>query len=176
MKYRTASEHDVEAIALLHADSWRRNYRGAYLDSFLDRDVVADRLTVWADRLTQPWSHQYTIVAELDRAVVGFAHTILDDDPTFGALLENLHVAHHLKRHGTGTRLMSETAGVLLARRPSTGLYLWVLEQNATAQAFYTARGGTAVERAVRGPFPGGGTAPGLRYAWHDPSNLLTGD
>jgi hypothetical protein len=69
---------------------------------------------------------------------------------------------------------MSETAGILLARRPSMGLYLWVLEQNTTAQSFYNARGGTAVERAVRGPFPGGGTAPGLRYTWPDPSNLLS--
>jgi ribosomal protein S18 acetylase RimI-like enzyme len=174
MKYRTAGAHDVDAIALLHADSWRRNYRGAYLDSFLDGEVLADRLAVWTDRLTQPWSNQYTIVAELDGAVVGFAHTILDNDPTWGALLENLHVAHNLKRQGSGTRLMSETAGVLLERRPSMGLYLWVLEQNTTAQGFYDARGGTIVERAVRGPFPGGGTAVGLRYAWPDPSNLLT--
>ena len=87
--------------------------------------------------------------------------------------LENLHVAHDLKRQGAGTRLMSETARVLLSRRPSTGLYLWVLEQNTAGQDFYDARGGAAVERAVRGPFPGGGTAVALRYAWPDPANLI---
>jgi hypothetical protein len=27
----------------LHADSWRRHYRGAYADAFLDGDVLADR-------------------------------------------------------------------------------------------------------------------------------------
>src|SRR6266478_3896315 len=101
MKYRTATPHDVDAIALLHADSWRRNYRGAYLDSFLDGDVFADRAAVWTDRLTQPGAKQHTVVAEHDGDVVGFAHTILDDDPTWGALLENLHVAHNLKRRGT---------------------------------------------------------------------------
>ena len=175
MKYRTATAHDADAIARLHADSWRRNYRGAYLDSFLDGDVLVDRLAVWTERLSEPSSNHYTIVVELDGAVVGVAHTILDDDPTWGALLENLHVAHDLKRQGAGTRLMSETARVLLSRRPSTGLYLWVLEQNTTAQDFYNARGGAAVERAVRGPFPGGGTAPALRYAWPDPAKLLAG-
>jgi len=138
MRYRAAAAQDVEAVAQLHAESWPRNYRGAYLDSFLDGDVFADRLTVWADRLTHSWSHQYT---------------------TWGALLENLHVEHSLKGRGTGTRLMSETARELLARRPATGLYLWVLEHNTKAQRFYDARGGTAVERAIRGPFPGGGTA-----------------
>ena len=68
---------------------------------------------------------------------------------------------------------MAETGRELLARRPSSALYLWVLEQNTAAQGFYQARGGTAVERTVRGPFPGGGTAVGLRYAWPDPSTLV---
>jgi ribosomal protein S18 acetylase RimI-like enzyme len=33
MEYRQAAASDVVAIARLHADSWRRHYRGAYLDS-----------------------------------------------------------------------------------------------------------------------------------------------
>jgi hypothetical protein len=41
---RAASAHDLDAIATLHADSWRRHYREAYRDEFLDVDVVADRL------------------------------------------------------------------------------------------------------------------------------------
>ncbi len=173
VKFRMATERDVEAIAALHADSWRRNYRGAYLDSFLDGDVFEDRRAVWTDRLTLPRSNQYTVVAEDGGEVAGFAHTILDADPAWGALLENLHVATELKRRRTGTRLMAEAGRELLVRRPSSALYLWVLEQNTAAQGFYEARGGTAVERTVRGPFPGGGTAIGLRYAWPDPSTLL---
>ena len=54
VRYREATEHDAGAIAALHADSWRRHYRGAYLDSYLDGDVVADRLEVWSSRLTPP--------------------------------------------------------------------------------------------------------------------------
>jgi ribosomal protein S18 acetylase RimI-like enzyme len=176
VRFRKATGRDVQAIAALHTDSWRRNYRGAYLDSFLDGDVLADRRAVWTDRLTQPSTNHFTVVAERDGEMVGFAHTILDDDPTWGALLENLHVMHDLKRRGTGSELMSESARELLERRPASGLYLWVLEQNAAAQAFYDSRGGTAVERTVRGPFPGGGTAFGLRYAWSDPSTLLADD
>ena len=45
---------------------------------------------------------------------------------------------------------------------PESGLYLFVLEQNTPAQAFYAARGGIEVAREIRGPFPGGGTAPSL--------------
>src|SRR5205809_6551232 len=81
--YREATAKDVEAIAGLHADSWRRHYRGAYSDAFLDGDVITDRVAVWTDRLTQPQPEQCTIVADCDGAVIGFAHTLLDDDPTW---------------------------------------------------------------------------------------------
>jgi ribosomal protein S18 acetylase RimI-like enzyme len=173
MSVRAATARDVEIIAGLHADSWRRNYRGAYLDAYLDGDVVTDRRAVWTDRLARPRSDHFTIVAERDGIFHGFAHTILDQDPTWGALLENLHVAHELKRQGIGTRLMAESARVLIQRRPATGLYLSVLEQNTAAQAFYAARGGTPVERKIAGPFPGGGHAAVIWYAWPDPSALL---
>jgi excinuclease ABC subunit A len=44
--YRAATPHDIEAIARLHADSWRRHYHGALPDAYLDGDLVAERLRV----------------------------------------------------------------------------------------------------------------------------------
>jgi len=173
VQYREATAADAETIARLHADSWRRNYRGAFSDAFLDGDVLEDRLTVWADRLASADSGRRTIVADHDGTVVGFAHSVFDDHPTWGALLDNLHVAHAVKRAGIGRRLLGHTAAAVLDRTPSTGLYLWVLEQNTPAQAFYDALGGTSVERGLSHP-PGGGSAARLRYVWPDPSVVLT--
>jgi GNAT superfamily N-acetyltransferase len=91
------------------------------------------------------------------------------------AFLDNLHVRHGLKRRGTGTRLLALTGLAVLDWSPSSGLYLWVLEQNRDARAFYAARGAICVERADVPP-PGGdparlhGQPIGLRYAWRDPS------
>jgi len=170
---RPAEVGDVDAIAALHADSWRRNYRGAYLDSYLDGDVVTDRLAVWRERLTRPDATFRTIVAEHDGVFAGFAHTKLDDDPTWGALLENLHVVHALKSQGIGTRLMAASARAVLDSTPGAGLYLWVLDVNVAAQVFYAARGGVEAGREMRGPFPGGGTALAHRIVWPDPSMLL---
>ncbi len=174
--YREAVEHDADAVATLHADSWRLHYRGAYLDSYLDGDVVADRLQVWTDRLAPPRRDQYTVVADCREKVCGFAHTVFDHDPTWGALLDNLHVRSDLKGAGIGTRLMSEAALGLLRQRPPGPIYLWVLDQNKAAQSFYDARGGTRVESSLRGPFPGGGTALGHRYVWPDASLLIVRD
>ena len=175
MRFRYAGPGDAERIARLHADSWRRHYRGAFPDPYLDGDIHEERLAVWTERLTLPTSDQSTTVAELDGELVGFVHTIFDEDPTWGALLDNLHVTFALKRGGVGSRLMSESARVVLARPRPSGLHLWVLEQNAGARAFYAARGGTEVEWVPDDPVPGGGAVPAFRVAWPDPSALLVG-
>jgi ribosomal protein S18 acetylase RimI-like enzyme len=170
VEYRAATEHDAGAIAALHADSWRRHYRRAYLDEYLDGDILTERLEVWTSRLTPPRLNQYTVCAVADDHVIGFAHTVFDHDPAWGALLDNLHVRSDLKGQGIGKRLLSESARELIRRRPSATLYLWVLDQNVAAQSFYDACGGTKVETALRGPFPGGGRAVGHRYFWPEPS------
>jgi ribosomal protein S18 acetylase RimI-like enzyme len=178
IRFRRASSLDSERIAYLHADSWRRHYRGAYSDSFLDGDVARDRLAVWAGRLTAPDAGCCTIVAEQRGALVGFAHTRFEDDTTWGALLDNLHVAHAHQRGGIGSQLVAATAAALVDERPGSALYLWVLEQNRAAQAFYAALGGRCVEQAVVEP-PGGdpsrlrGTPRKLRYSW-SPAAVVT--
>jgi GNAT superfamily N-acetyltransferase len=176
--FRQALSQDAPAIAGLHCDSWRRHYRGAFSDAFLDGGVDEFLLAKWAGRLASPDPAARTIVAEADGVLAGFAHVLLGDDPTWGCLLDNLHVAYGRKRAGIGTRLMAQVARAVVDWSPSSGLYLWVLEQNADAQSFYTARGGTCVERA-EDESPNGdpaalnGTVMILRFAWPDPSTLL---
>ena len=51
IEYRQAQLRDAEAVALLHARSWRENYRGAFTDAFLDGDLPGERLRVWRERL-----------------------------------------------------------------------------------------------------------------------------
>jgi ribosomal protein S18 acetylase RimI-like enzyme len=173
LRFRPAGPADAGAVAALHADSWRRHYRGAYSDEFLNGDVHGDRLVVWTARLEEPDRPSQTIVAEDGRSLIAFAHTVFEEDPRWGALLDNLHVVTGDKRRGIGSRLLALTAEAVLAR--GTGLYLWVLEQNVDARAFYEARGGRCVERAPVPP-PGGtaarliGSPVGLRYAWPDPA------
>ena len=178
MEYREATSTDAPGIAALHAASWQAHYRGAYSDEFLDGDVVADRIAVWTERMNSPGADTITLVADAGAGVAGFAHTIIGEDPRWGALLENLHVDRSLHRHGVGRQLMSRTAAAVLQRAPSRGLHLWVLEQNTQGQAFYSALGGRCVERAPTLP-PGGhperlnGSPWRLRFAWTDPSVLI---
>jgi ribosomal protein S18 acetylase RimI-like enzyme len=178
LRFRLAGRADAQAVADLHGASWRRYYRGAYSDAFLDGDVLADRLAVWSDRLRQPDPRRFTLLAEDGGGLVGFANTVFEDDPTWGALLDNLHVADGHKRRGIGSRLLALTAQAVIERPQRTGVYLWVLEQNVHAQAFYQALGGSCVERSLASP-PGGvagrlaGSPAKLRYAWSEPTLVL---
>jgi hypothetical protein len=117
------------------------------------------------------------VLAEDDAGLVGFAHGVFDADPTWGSLLDNLHVRQGQKRQGVGSELVAWIGQATVERE--TPLYVWVLEQNVDAQAFYEARGAVRVERAAVPP-PGGvasrlnGSPCAFRYAWSDPAVLLT--
>jgi GNAT superfamily N-acetyltransferase len=175
--FRAPSSADADAVARLHAASWRRHYRGAYADSFLDGDVVGDRLAVWRKRLSAPGENALTLLAECDKQAVGFAHTVLGSDPAWGALVDNLHVDLTLQRHGIGRSLLARSAAFVTDCAKQPGMYLWVLEQNVAAQRFYAAAGGQPVEsRPVSDPGGRPGRLAGaprcLRYVWRDASDL----
>jgi GNAT superfamily N-acetyltransferase len=175
-RLRAAGSDDAEAVAQLHADSWRRHYRGAYADSFLDGDVLADRRSVWSSRLADP-AGTVTILAESGSRPVGFVHVVFDEDDRWGSLVDNLHVTSDRQRGGVGTALLTRAAEAVLEQATDRSMYLWVLEQNTAAQQFYRARGGICVEKSTVPP-PGGvparlnGSPPCLRFAWPDASAL----
>jgi GNAT superfamily N-acetyltransferase len=177
VEFRSAGPDDAEKVALLHADSWRRHYRGAYADAFLDGDVLSDRRAVWSARLAAPAGAE-TVLAERDGRLEGFVHVVFDDDARWGSLVDNLHVVHDRRRAGLGTQLLRRAAAAVGARPGSNALYLWVLQQNTAAQQFYRARGATCVETGTAAA-PGGNPAwlngaPGkLRMAWPDAAALL---
>jgi ribosomal protein S18 acetylase RimI-like enzyme len=176
MEFRQATADDAEQVAWLHADSWRRHYRGAYADAFLDGDVESDRRSVWTERLAVP-AHTETVVAIESDELIGFVHVMLDADPRWGSLVDNLHVRTARRGSGIGGRLLRHAAEAVEQRAAGPAMYLWVLEQNTAAQGFYRANGGEAVETAPVPP-PGGdparlnGNPACLRIAWADVAKL----
>ena len=176
MRLRLAGAHDAEQIALLHADSWRRHYRGAYSDSFLDGDIATERRSVWSARLAAS-TNSRTVLGEHDGRLVGFIHVVFDDHAQWGSLVDNLHVVHDQHRTGIGTQLLGSAARAVGERANGNGMYLWVLQQNTVAQQFYRAHGATCVETATVPP-PGGyperlnGAPRCLRMAWPDVTRM----
>ncbi|MFC6021125.1 GNAT family N-acetyltransferase [Plantactinospora solaniradicis] len=198
VSFRSAVAADADSVAALHADSWRRHYRGAYADAYLDGDVLTDRRTLWSSRLAAPGADRVTILAEAEAGaeagagaevgaevgvgtgIVGFVHVVLDDDERWGSLVDNLHVTRGRQRHGIGTGLLTRAARAVRDQGATAAMYLWVLEQNTAAQDFYAAHGGKPAERGFArspGDVPGrlNGRPAKLRYVWPDVRDLLRG-
>jgi GNAT superfamily N-acetyltransferase len=173
LRFRAACPGDTQPIAALHADSWQRHYRGAFTGAFLDHDAAGYLLQLWTARLGTPDPQARTILAERDGAVVGLAHTLLGQDTTWGAFLDKIHVTHELKRQKIGTRLLALTAQAVLDTSPASGLYLWVLEQNSDARAFYTARGGVCVQAQRQADHPDIRMARPIPATFNSPITVL---
>ncbi len=167
MLYRQALPADVERLAALHARSWQETYRGILPDSFLDNDVAAERLAHWQEQFRINSPNQHLIVAEADGRLAGFACTVANHDPVYGALLDNLHVATAYKGQGIGRHLMKLAAEWVQEHDPASAFYLWVYEKNDAARTFYD-RLGAINQEAVPGEF-----AVALRCVWPDLPTLI---
>lgn len=170
--YRAANEKDAAAIALLHAQSWQRHYRGIWKDAFLDGPVIENRMEVWHQRMAVAPENRYILLAESENQLVGFICMFAQYDPQYGAYLDNLHVSSQVQGQGIGKELMRRAAMWLLAHNPSASFFLWVLEKNFAARKFYDAMEGENVELAgIQNP--DGSFSDCCRYVWRDLKKLL---
>ena len=164
-EFRDAGPGDTEAIAALHAESWRAHYRGILPEAYLDDEVLAERQMSWRDALRAPRPGQLVMVATLEAALTGFVSIVRDGEPGFGAEIENLHVRPRLCGRGLGRRLLGEAVGRLASDGVASAC-LWVFDANEAAIRFYQRLGGTPDKRGFD-DFAGA-HAPHTRIVWPD--------
>jgi ribosomal protein S18 acetylase RimI-like enzyme len=162
---RPASVADADAIAALHAASWRSAYRGIFKDSTLGPVLDDERRTHWNNKLAAMTADDTVLVAGDN----GFIAVWAKGDPGFGAYIDNLHVHPERRSGGLGRRLLGE-AMRRVARRGERGAYLWVFDDNVRAIDFYRRLGGEIVE----GGFDeiDGTQVAHSRIAWRDTARL----
>jgi len=171
IEYRQAQLRDAEAVALLHARSWRENYRGAFTDAFLDGDLTAERIRVWHERLDDPASSQFVQLAIDGENLGGFICVYGDHDPQWGSFIDNLHVAGASTRSGVGSALMRQVGAWLSVHYPVLGVYLLVLEVNSSARRFYEHLGARNAGVSTMETH-GGAIVRSCRYTWPRPGLL----
>ncbi|MBL8518982.1 MAG: GNAT family N-acetyltransferase [Betaproteobacteria bacterium] len=157
---------DIDAVAELHARSWRKTYRGLFSDAFLDGPVFAERRDLWTRRL-RGWDRERNAVllAESQGALAGFAAIMLDTEPEWGARLDNLHVDPDGQGRGVGRLLMQAAGRWTVGKAPR--LHLMVFDGNAAARGFYDEMQGECVERRDV-TVEDGTRLVELRYLWRD--------
>lgn len=166
LQYKLADDRDAEAIARLHALSWQRHYRGIYPDEYLDHEVLPERLKIWQKRFDTPDDRRFIIKAIDQREkIIGFACTFLDEDPVYGALIDNLHVLKEYQNQGIGKKLLRLSAEWVMQHREESTIYLFVLDQNSAAKAFYNKLGAQISETFLH-QNPAGKCDPVVRCSW----------
>ncbi|MFC5667979.1 GNAT family N-acetyltransferase [Kitasatospora misakiensis] len=164
---RRGTAPDAEAVATLHAASWRTAYAGIVPDGALGDGLADERREIWELRLTVdyggPESTPELLIAERAGDTVGFAYLV--PQPDGRVLLDNLHVRPGLTGAGIGGDLLDASRAHVARRHPGAALYLEVLQANTRAVAFYERAGGLRTD-ARHGVFPGGHTLPEYEYTW----------
>src|SRR3954447_13251707 len=105
IRFRDATQDDAASVAALHAESWRKHYRGAYADAFLDGDVLDDRVAHWTQQLRTNLSQRTILAVDDTGGLVGFSHLVFGADPHWGTLLDNLHVTFSRMNGGVRARV-----------------------------------------------------------------------
>lgn len=172
LDYRPARPGDAPAVASLHADNWRRAYRGNFRDDYLDGDVHSERRRVWEARLGQPATNQFVCVAVQHERIAGFVCAFGAHDPEWGSFIDNLQVAEDMRGRGIGTALMRAAGAWLASAYPNDRVHLLVWVSNP-ARALYERLGGSDTGIVEAGN-PGGGVGRYHRMAWDRPSQLVT--
>ena len=160
---RDAKLSEAAAIATLHATSWMSAYRGLLSDEYLDNNLEGERKKYWLEKMPTIKDNEFVLVAELGGELVGFVAVLDQPDAGFDALVDNLHVRPDLKGHGIGSELLRAVANRLLATHRNS-FYLFVLQGNTSAENFYLAKGGTAMDILTH-EF-GGRVVKATRFAW----------
>lgn len=171
MPIRSAKPEDAEEIARVGIASWNETYRGIVPDSHLDAMDLNERIQWTTDCLLDPNVAFYTVVAEQDRAVVGYAAggPNRSSDPSYQGELYTLYLLRKAQKQGLGRALVQAVAQ-RLAEQGHMNMRVNVLRDNP-ARAFYERLG--AVYLAVGSFIVDGVELTEMAYGWPDLRVLL---
>jgi GNAT superfamily N-acetyltransferase len=158
----------------LHAESWRTTYRSILPDAYLGQEIFKERKRFWRGRFLAPgMDRRYVLLAELAKGLVGFVCVLLDEEPEWGACLDNLHARSKFEGQGLGRQLFTKATEWVMEKESVWPIHLWVFKSNHAGRRFYDALNGHIVERKDK-QMPGGANVPSRRYLWRNIQQLLS--
>jgi len=166
---RPATATDALRIAAIHCENWRDIYADVLDPAYLAGPIEQERRDLWQARFANPSPAQCVLVADQPgTGLMGFICLFRDQDPRWGSLVDNLHVAPGQRGRAIGQQLMHAGAQAMLDQGAAPGLHLWVFEANVAGLRFYERLGGAVVERCLEEELPAPPETYILRVFWPD--------
>ena len=130
--------HEASALANVHTETWRQTYSGIFPENMWDEAARERRVTMWQAICSRSGSDTTTAVAERSDVILGFAHagSSTEEDAPCERVLWFIYLLAEAHGSGAAQQLMNAVVGDAPA-------YLWVLESNERARAFYAKNGFT---------------------------------
>jgi len=133
---RTATPDDAETVPRLHLAAWRESYGHLLPAEFFETREAAMDERIERHREALAGSYQPVLAHDAGGELVGmaFAAPSRDEDAPCGLELQLIYALQRVHGTGVGQALLDAVIGKEVA-------YLWVLEDNPRAQAFYRRNG-----------------------------------
>ena len=162
LTFRDATAEDAGLISHIFSTSWRKTYRGIIPEDYLRR--LPDDYWVPSMRSWLGSGQLYGLIALEDKRPVGcviYGRGRDADHADWGEIV-SLYTLPECMRRGVGGALLNEALR-LLREDGHERVYLWAIEGNAIADAFYRKHGFRCTQDRV--PYRiGGADVADLRY------------
>ncbi len=164
--FREATAEAALLISRINASSWRTAYRGLIDSAYLSRlpdDYWLPTLRSWLES-----GRMYGLIAMEDGHATGAIIYGRGRDEDFGDCWEvvSLYLLPHACRRGVGSMLLKE-ASRIMREEGYTRCYLWAIQGNEQAAAFYRRHGFQPTEEQI-GYRIGGRDVTDIRYIRED--------
>ena len=143
IEIRDGQVDDADDVASIHVRSWQAAYRGLIDQDLLDALSIPDRAASWRHFVAEPLPTGLGIlVAVRDGAILGWASfgSGRDDDSAADGEVYGIYADPDAWSTGVGRALLT-AAEERIAEAGHPRAYLWVLDGNDRADAFYARQG-----------------------------------
>ncbi len=149
---RAATVDDVEPLTRMHLAAWRESYGHLLPEEFFALHEATINTRIERQREALAGSYKPMLAHDADGALVGiaFAREAPDEDRPCELQLQVIYTLRRVHGSGVGQALVDAVIS-------NSAAFLWVLEDNPRAQAFYRKNG-----------FRADGTRQLLPPEWHE--------
>ncbi|MEV8150765.1 GNAT family N-acetyltransferase [Arthrobacter sp. NPDC080073] len=149
---RPATVDDAEPLTRMHVAAWRESYGHLLPEEFFAFREATINARIERQREALAGSYKPMLAHDADGALVGIASAgkAPDEDSPCELQLQVIYTLRHVHGLGVGQALVDAVIG-------NSAAFLWVLEDNPRAQAFYRRNG-----------FRADGTRQLLPPEWHE--------